>query len=912
MLHITVDGQPRECAPGTLLVALEALGVTVPALCNDSRMAPVGACRTCIVEVEGCARPVAACTTPLTEGMVVHTRTPLVEAQRRVLLRLLASEYPAEAVARQPDKPFHRALREYGLEGEPRGVYQPALRDDSHPYIHVDMSQCIHCYRCVRICDEVQGQFVWRVWNRGAGTRILPDGPNLRESSCVSCGACVDTCPTGALEDRTLLDQRWPQTWTRTTCPYCGVGCEMDVGARGGRIVTSRPSREGPSNQGHLCSKGRYAFGFGEAPDRVTVPLLRENGGWRRASWDEALGFIAQRLRHLRVEHGPDAVGMLGSARATNEENYLAQKLARVALGTNNVDCCARVCHAPSAAALKRMLGTGAATSSFEDVEHARTLLVAGSNTTECHPVVGARLKQAVLRGAKLIVIDSRRTELARYADVHLQPRAGTDVPLLNALAHVVVTERLCDEDFLRERVEAVEDFRAFILDWTPERAADLCGVDAEAIRQAARLYATHGPSMMLHGLGMTEHVQGTESVMALINLALLTGNLGGPGTGVNPMRGQNNVQGSAHMGCEPGHLTGYVPLELNRARFEAAWGAPLSAAPGLDLMEMLDAARRGRLKALWAFGYDVLLTNPEARATREALERLELLVVQDLFLNETARACGHVFLPACTSFEKDGTFMNGERRVQRVRQALPPAGESLPDWEILCRAARALGHSQGFAFQSPEEVWDEVRRVWPAGAGLSYARLDMGGLQWPCPDEAHPGTRRLHTHQFASGARAALRRVDYRRSPEVRTDDHPFVLMTGRRLYQFNAGTMTMRTPHALLQPGDWLDMAPADADRLGLEDGARVRVCSRHGAVELPMRRAEGLRPGELFTTFHTAEVFINAVIGPQRDGYTHTPDYKVTAVRVERAGRLPPASGGPGGAPEAGQSLESPCEG
>ncbi|NVI97864.1 formate dehydrogenase subunit alpha [Myxococcus sp. AM009] len=907
MLHITVDGQPRECAPGTLLAALEALGVSVPALCNDSRMAPVGACRTCIVEVEGCARPVAACTTPLTEGMVVHTRTPLVEAQRRVLLRLLASEYPAEAVARQPDKPFHRALREYGLEGEPRGTHQAALRDDSHPYIHVDMSQCIHCYRCVRICDEVQGQFVWRVWNRGAGTRILPDGPNLRESSCVSCGACVDTCPTGALEDRTLLDQGWPETWTRTTCPYCGVGCEMDVGTRGGRIVTVRPSREGPSNRGHLCSKGRYAFGFGEAPDRITVPLLREHGGWRRASWDEALGFIAQRLRHLRAASGPDAVGMLGSARATNEENYLAQKLARVVLGTSNVDCCARVCHAPSAAALERMLGMGAATNSFEDVEHARTLLVAGSNTTECHPVVGARLKQAVLRGAKLIVIDSRRTELARYADVHLQPRAGTDVPLLNALAHVVVDERLCDEDFLRERVEAVEDFRAFILDWTPERAADLCGVDAEAIRQAARLYATHGPSMMVHGLGMTEHVQGTESVMTLINLALLTGNLGGPGTGVNPMRGQNNVQGSAHMGCEPGHLTGYVPLELNRARFEAAWGTPLSAAPGLDLMEMMDAARQGRLKALWAFGYDVLLTNPEARATREALERLELLVVQDLFLNETARACGHVFLPACTSFEKDGTFMNGERRVQRVRRALPPVDESLPDWEILCRAARALGHPEGFAFQSPEEVWDEVRRVWPAGAGLSYARLDMGGLQWPCPDEAHPGTRLLHTHPFASGFRAALRRIDSRPAPEARTDDHPFVLMTGRRLYQFNAGTMTLRTPHALLQPGDWLDMAPADADRLGLEDGARVRVCSRHGAVELPMRRAEGLRPGELFTTFHTAEVFINAVIGPQRDESTHTPDYKVTAVRVERAGRFPPASGGSWGAPEPERPLE-----
>ncbi|MBZ4420950.1 formate dehydrogenase subunit alpha [Myxococcus sp. RHSTA-1-4] len=886
MLRITVDGQPRECEPGTVLQALEALGISIPALCNDSRMAPVGACRTCIVEVEGCGRPVAACTQPVTDGMVVQTRSPTVEAQRRVLLRLLASEYPADAVARHPDKPFHRALREYGLEGELHGSHRPELRDDSHPYIHVDMSQCIHCYRCVRICDEVQGQFVWRVWNRGSNTRILPDGPSLLESSCVSCGACVDSCPSGALEDRTLLDRGWPESWTLTTCPYCGVGCEMDVGTRGGRIVTVRPSREGPSNRGHLCSKGRYAFGFGDAPDRVTVPLLREDRGWRRASWDEALGFIAERLRRLRGAHGPDALAMLGSARATNEENYLAQKLARVVLGTNNVDCCARVCHAPSAAALKLMLGTGASTNSFADVDAARTLLVAGSNTTECHPVVGARIKQAVLRGAKLIVIDSRRTELARYADVHLQPRAGTDVPLLNALAHVVVAEGLGNEDFLRERVDAVEDFRAFIRAWTPERAAELCGVDADALRGAARLYATNGPSMMVHGLGMTEHVQGTETVMALINLALLTGNLGEPGTGVNPMRGQNNVQGSAHMGCEPGNLTGYVPLEANRARFEAAWGAQLPSSPGLDLMRMMDAAREGRLKALWAFGYDVLLTNPEARATREALERLELLVVQDLFLNETARACGHVFLPASTSFEKDGTFMNGERRVQRVRRVQPPAGESLPDWEILCRAARALGHPEGFSFQSPEEVWDEVRRVWPAGAGLSYARLETGGLQWPCPDATHPGTRVLHTHQFASGQRAALRRIDFTPSPEARTDEYPFVLMTGRRLYQFNAGTMTMHTPHKVLQPGDWLDMAPADAERLGLEDGARVRVRSRYGEAVLPMRRAEGLRPGELFTTFHTPEVFINAVTGPHQDGYTHTPEYKVTVVRVERA--------------------------
>ncbi|WP_338869538.1 formate dehydrogenase subunit alpha [Myxococcus stipitatus] len=885
MLRVTIDGQQCECPPGTLLQALEALGIQVPALCHDSRLTPVGACRMCIVEVEGRGRPVAACTEPMVDSMVVRTRSPTVEAQRRVLLALLASEYPAEAVVHHPDKPFHRLIREYGLEGELRGEHLPQLRDDSHPYIHVDMSQCIYCYRCVRICDEVQGQFVWRIWNRGAQTRILPDGPSLKESSCVACGACVDTCPSGALEDRTLLDRSWPEAWTRTTCAYCGVGCEMDVGTRGGSIVTVRPSREGPSNRGHLCSKGRYAFGFGEAPDRITAPMLREPGGWRRATWDEALGFLAERLWHVRRRHGADSVGMLGSARATNEENYLAQKLARVVLGTNNVDCCARVCHAPSAAALNDMLGTGASTNAFEDVEHARTLLLAGSNATECHPVVGARIKQAALRGARLIVIDARRTELARHADIHLQPRVGTDVPLLNALAHVVVTEGLGAEDFLRERVDAVEDFGAFIAAWTPERAAALCGVAPEAIRQAARLYATQGPSMCLHGLGMTEHVRGTETVMALVNLALLTGNLGGPGMGINPLRGQNNVQGSAHMGCEPQHLTGYAPLELNRARFEATWGARLPTTTGLDLMMMMEAAREGKLKALWAFGYDVLLTNPSAHSTRAALEQLELVVVQDLFLNETARAVGHVFLPACTSFEKDGTFMNGERRVQRVRRALSPAGESLPDWEILCRAARALGHPEGFDFTSPEDVWNEVRSVWPAGAGLSYARLEAGGLQWPCPDEAHPGTRLLHAHGFSRGPRAPLRLINYTPSPEMCSEEYPFVLMTGRRLYQFNAGTMTSRTPHAALQPGDWLDMAREDARRLGLENGTRVRVRSRHGEAVLPMRATDGLRPGELFATFHTTDVFINEVTGPHLDAVTHTPGYKLTAVRIER---------------------------
>jgi len=535
-------------------------------------------------------------------------------------------------------------------------------------------------------------------------TRIRPgDAATLLDSDCVSCGACVDTCPTGALEDQSILQRGRATHWTRTTCPYCGVGCEMNVGTRAGQMVQIKPVADARVNKGHLCVKGRYAFDFTTADDRVTEPMIREGGNWRKVSWSEAIGCVADTFRRLRNESGPDSIGLLGSARGTNEENYLVQKFARVVLGTNNVDCCARVCHAPTAAAMKQTLGTGAATNSFDDIERAATFLVCGCNPTENHPVVGARIKQQVLRGAQLIVIDPRAIELTRHAAVHLQLRPGTNIPLLNALAQVILHEGLVGEASIRDRVSDFEAYQSFIAEWTPERAAVLCGVSANRIRQAARLYARHKPAMCFHGLGITEHSQGTESVMCLVNLALLTGNFGQPGTGVNPLRGQNNVQGSAHMGCEPGNLTGAVSLDLGRDAFEAAWRAPIPRTPGLNLMEMMDAAASRKLKGLWAIGYDVALTNPNTTATRESLAKLDFVVVQDVFLNELAREFGHVFLPACPSFEKDGTFMNAERRVQRVRQALPPRGASKPDWEIICAVAQALGFSEQFDFPTAE-----------------------------------------------------------------------------------------------------------------------------------------------------------------------------------------------------------------
>ena len=885
---MTVNGQSCSFEEGdTLLRAIEASDIHLPTLCHDKRLAPIGACRLCLVDVEGSSRPVTACNTPAIDGMVVRTHTPQIEQTRRTILKLLAAQYPVEPAERFPDKPFHRLLREYGVDD--RASYElDGSPDESHPYIRVDMSRCIHCYRCVRICDEVQGQFVWRVWNRGDASAIKPDsGTTLAESSCVACGACADTCPTGAIQDKsesTYVQFPTPR-WTRTTCPYCGTGCEMNVGVSEGHIVGVRPVMDAPVSKGHLCVKGRYAYGFNNATDRVTDPMIREGGSWKAVSWKEALRYAAERLKAIVTQWGPSAVGVLGSARATNEENYVTQKFARVVLGTNNVDCCARVCHAPSAAGLKASLGTGAATNSFDDIERARTILVCGANPTENHPVVGARIKQAARAGAALIVIDPRRIELADLSTVHLQLRPGTNVPLLNALACVIIEEKLIDPDFVRARVAGWKEFAEFIRAFRAENVAATCGVDADLIRRAARIYATEKPSMIVHGLGVTEHEQGTDGVECLVNLALLTGNIGRAGAGVNPLRGQNNVQGAAHMGCEPGSLTGSAPLVGARAAFEQIWRAPVPAAAGLNLMQMVDAANEGHLKGLWAIGYDVAQTNPDASVTRQALESLELLIVQDLFLNQVADYA-HVFLPAASPFEKDGTFMNGERRVQRVRKALEPLGHSRPDWQIICDLAGAMSHGSQFAFTSPQEIWDEVRTVWPAGRGMTYHRLDQGGLQWPCPTEDHPGTSVLHESAFSIGPRAPLHQVAFVPSSERTSADYPFLLNTGRTLYQFNAGTMTNRTSNALLYPEDYLDMSPADAAALGLTTGQRVHIVSRHGEATTTLRITPMVHDGELFTTFHMPQPVMNALTGPARDGKVDTPAYKVTAVRIERA--------------------------
>ena len=888
MLTVVINRKPYALPEGgSVLDALRAVGIRLPALCHDDRVAPSGACRLCLVRVKGLTRLATACTTPLRDAIEIETDTPELEEVRRSLLEMLARRYPADAILRDPDQPFHRELREAGLaERAVIRIPDPALEDRSHPYIAVDMARCIDCYRCVRICAELQGQFVWHVRGRGLETRIQPDGPSLLESSCVGCGACVDTCPTGALEDRARPARQAPSQWTRTTCPYCGVGCELEIGTRDGGIVSARPVLDAPVSKGHLCVKGRYAFGFVSAADRITEPMIRDGRNWKRVSWNEARALTAGRLRELIQRFGPDSIGLLGSARATNEDNYLAQKFARAVVGTHNVDCCARVCHAPSAAALKQVLGTGLATGSFDDIELARTILVCGANPTESHPVVGARIKQAALRGAHLIVIDPRRIELADYADCHLAIRPGTNIPLLNAIAHTIVAEGLRDRDFIERRVSAFDDFERFIATWTPEGAAEICGVSADAIRRAARLYATGPPAISFHGLGLTEQVQGTDGVTTLIDLALLTGNIGKPGAGVNPLRGQNNVQGAAHMGCDPAVLAGSTSIDRGRAACERRWGVRLPATRGLNLLEMMEAAIDGRLKGLWAIGYDVLMTNPHATETARALRSLDLVIVQDMFLTETAREYGSVFLPACSSFEKEGTFMNAERRIQRVRAALRPLGASKPDWQILCEMARTMGGA-GFGFASPEEIWNEVRALCEGARGMTYARLDTGGLQWPCPAEDHPGSTVLHRDAFAIGPRAALRTVEYHPTPETVVPEYPFLLMTGRSLYQFNAGTMTGRTPNTELRPRDVLDISPSDAGPMALREGDGVLVASQYGSAVLPVHLNAAIQPGQLFATFQRPEARVNRLTSPRCDSSVGTPEYKLTAVRIERVG-------------------------
>lgn len=903
MPGITIDGRVCEAPEGaTLMEVARREGLPLASVCYSDHLKSYGSCRLCMVQVEGQRAMTAACTTPVRDGMVVRTESPDLQRIRRTLLELYMSEGGSEyrpgggsGLAELHDLTVRYEADPARFTGD-RHDHRDGPADDTSPYFAFSPEKCILCSRCVRACTEIQGQGVLHLEGRGFDTRVVAGLGTFEASNCVTCGACVKECPTDALIDKSILAFGPPEAGrsVRTTCTYCGVGCQFEVQMAGDRIVRMFPVDESPVNAGHACVKGRYAYDYVQSPDRLTSPLVRDpqaEGGWREVPWNDAVALIAERFGSIIDKHGPNSVACISSSRGTNEENYLMQKFARVVLGNNNIDNCARVCHSSTVAGMQEVFGTGAATNSLADLDETRLLLVVGCNPTEGHPVTGARIKRAIRRGARLVVIDPRRIELTRYADVHLQLRPGTNVAVLNGLANVIISEGLADEAFIGSRTENFDAYRETVASYTPERVEEISGVPAALLRQAARLYATSGASMSVHGLGVTEHRTGSYGVMALANLAILTGNIGRPGTGINPLRGQNNVQGSCDMGALPNVLTSYQKYSDPdvRAKFEGEWGRPLPQDTGLKIPEMWDAALQGKLKAMWIMGYDAAQTDPNTHLVRKALESLDFVVVSDLFMCETARFAD-VVLPASATLEKDGTFTNGERRVQRVRRAVEPPGQARADWEAILDVAEAMGHPMPYA--GPSEIMDEVARLTPSLSGISYNRLEENGLQWPVSEPGHPGTRILHTETFPrSTGLARFAPVEFLPPGEEPDADYPLVMVTGRVLQHYNAGTMTRRTRLAQMVDRDYLEIHPLDALAHHIEDGEEVAVTSRRDTVRFTAQVSERVAPGTVFTTFHFPETPVNLLLSSSSDVITKCPEYKVLAVRVE-ASSLPTA--------------------
>jgi formate dehydrogenase major subunit len=867
----------------------------VPTLCDAPNLDPFGACRVCSVDValikDGPAKAQASCHTPVIPNSYIYTDSERIKKLRKNIIELVLTDHPLDCLTCEVNN--NCELQTVAARVGIRDVRYPAgknhlhyEKDKSHPYMTSDFSKCINCARCVRACDEVQGEMVLSMAGRGFDSHIVKSfGSNFFDSDCVSCGACAQACPTSAISDVFESKSVVADKKVRTVCTYCGVGCNLEVAVVNGKVKSIQAPYDAAVNQGHTCLKGRFAFSFYNHPDRLRTPLIRRNGVLEPASWDETYDYLAQRLTEIKAAHGPDAIAGISSARCTNEENYLMQKFIRAVIGTNNIDACARVCHSPTALGMQGAFGTGAATNSIVDLKYTDCILVIGANPTDAHPVTGAKMKQFAMKGKTTIVVDPRRTELARYATYHLQLRPGTNVALMNMMLHFIVKEQREDQDFIQRRTEGYEDFRKYILSIDIDEHARITGVDKELVRKAALAYADAPNAMSFHGLGVTEHSQGTYTVMLISDLAMITGNIGRRGVGVNPLRGQNNVQGAADMGCQPhqgaGYMSSYDP-DINK-KYQQHYGVPVPLGKGLKIPEMYDAALAGQLKALWLMGEDLVQTDPNTNLVISAMKQLDLLVVQEIFHTETCNYA-HVVLPASSFLEKSGTFTNGERRIQKVQAVVEPLPGTKPDGQIVAEMMQRMGFPhQGF---QPAEMLKEIASIVPFFAGVTWDNLGENGKQWPvAPDGTD--TEILHTETFKRG-KGKFHYFEWKETNELvqHAKEYPYIITTNRELEHYNAGTMTRRTGNVQLLTEDVLMIHPEDAARHLIQEGDMVCVESPRGKVDIKAKITDEVKPGVLSTTFHFPEVLLNIITSSERDSEAMCPEYKVVAVNIRKS--------------------------
>ncbi|MDP1665097.1 MAG: formate dehydrogenase subunit alpha [Methylobacter sp.] len=902
MVTLQIDGFQVTAPAGTSVMrAAASIGIEIPKLCATDSIEPFGSCRLCVVQIEGGRGMPASCTTPVAEGLKIVTQNKKLADVRRGIMELYISDHPLDCLTcsangdcELQDMAGAVGLRE--VRYNPIETHLDAVKDESNPYFSFDPSKCIVCSRCVRACEETQGTFALTIDGRGFDSKVSPSqNQSFMDSECVSCGACVQACPTATLMEKSVIDNGQPEHAIVTTCAYCGVGCSFRAEMKGEQVIRMVPNKDGKANHGHSCVKGRFAFGYATHKDRITKPMIRASikDAWKEVSWEEAINHAASELKRIQAKYGKDSIGGITSSRCTNEEVYIMQKLIRAGFGNNNVDTCARVCHSPTGYGLKQTFGESSGTQDFDSVMEADVIMVIGANPTDGHPVFGSQMKKRLRQSAKLIVIDPREIDLIKAPHVkashHLKLRPSTNVALINALGHVVVTENLLDEAFVNERcdVASFAKWKTFVAQEhnSPEASESITGVPAAELRAAARLYATADNAAIYYGLGVTEHSQGSTMVIGIANLAMATGNLGHEGAGVNPLRGQNNVQGSCDMGSFPHEFPGYrhVSDPATHQLFEKAWNAELNAEPGLRIPNMFDAALDKSFMGLYCEGEDIAQSDPDIKHVHAALRAMECVIVQDIFLNETAKFA-HVFFPGSSFLEKNGTFTNAERRISPVRKVMSPLA-GYQDWEVTQMLSNAMGYPMNYSH--PSEIMDEIAQLTPSFKGVSYEKIDrLGSVQWPCNDEAPEGTPIMHTEHFLrDNGKGLFMLTEFVQTAERVTGKYPLILTTGRILSQYNVGAQTRRTENVAWHSEDRLEIHPHDAEDRGVKTGDWVGIKSRAGETVLRALVSDRVQPGVVYTTFHFPESGANVITTDNSDWATNCPEYKVTAVQITK---------------------------